>query len=291
MIVLKAGLISAAVLLIVAGLLYRYLPLETFNLFVGKDTGSRLIASDVSYGPDPRHRLDVYMPATGVGPWPVVIFIHGGSWSSGNKNPYEFVGRALAAQGFVAVLPNYRLHPEHPFPAFVEDAALVIDWATRHAGTYGGDQSRIFVTGHSAGAYNAAMAVLDKHYLATLGTDTSAIKGVALLAGPLDFLPLDSRISIDVFGKVPDLPSTQPVNFVRPDAPPFLLLHGTADGTCYPRNSIRLDERLRAASAQSTLKLYQGVSHVGIMLALAKPLRSGTPTLADLVAFFRTPQK
>jgi len=286
LIALKVGLVSLVVLLAAVVLLYRYLPLETFNLFVPKDDGSRLIASDVAYGPDPRHRLDVYVPTTGAGPWPVVIFIHGGSWSSGNKNPYAFVGRALAAQGFVAVLPNYRLHPENPYPAFVEDAALVIDWATRHASDFGGDQKQVFVSGHSAGAYNVAMAVLDKKYLAALGADASAIKGVSLLAGPLDFLPLDSTISIDVFGKVPDLPSTQPVNFVRADAPPFLILHGTADGTCYPRNSISLDAKLRAAGAESTLKLYQDVSHVGIMLDMAKPLRGAAPTLQDMADFF-----
>ncbi|WP_196502993.1 alpha/beta hydrolase [Aestuariivirga litoralis] len=282
----KIVMYAIAALLIVGGLLYTYLPLETFNLFIPKDAGSRLLIGDVAYGPDPRHRLDIYAPTEGKGPWPVVVFVHGGSWSSGNKNPYEFVGRALAAQGYLVLVPNYRLHPEHPYPAFVEDAALTIDWATRHASEYGGDQSHVFVSGHSAGAYNVAMAVLDKHYLAALGTDAFAIKGVALLAGPLDFLPLDSKISIDVFGRVADLPSTQPVNFVRADAPPFLILHGTEDQTCYPRNSVSLDAKLRAAGASSTLKLYDGVSHVGIMIALAKPLRSRTPTLADMVVFF-----
>lgn len=275
-------------LAVVAGIAYFYVPLETFNLFIPKDEGSRLLASDVAYGPDPRHRLDVYVPTVGLGPWPVVVFVHGGSWSSGNKNPYEFVGRALAAQGFVAMLPNYRLHPEHRYPAFVEDTALAIDWATRNAADYGGDPHKVFVSGHSAGAYNVSLAVLDKHYLAALGTDTSVIKGVVLLAGPLDFLPLDGPVSQDVFGQASDLPGTQPVHFVRPDAPPFLLLHGTEDLTCWPKNSISLDEKLRAAGASSRLILYQGVSHAGILLAFAKPLRSGTPALADIVAFFKS---
>ena len=274
--------------LIATGLLYHFAALETFNLLVPKDADSALVQRNEAFGPGPRNVLDIYAPATGKGPWPVVVFVHGGSWQGGSKEPYGFVGRALAAQGFLTFVITYRLHPQNPYPAFVEDTALALDWATRHAGEYGGNQKRVFAMGHSAGAYNVAEAILDKHYLQQLGTDVSAIKGIATLAGPLDFLPLDSAVSIDVFGKVPNLPDTQPVNHVRPDAPPFLILHGTEDKTCRPRNSINLDKALRAAGAASTLKLYQGVGHVGIMLALAKPLRGLAPTLADVVTFFRS---
>ncbi len=272
--------------LIVGGLAYHFAALEIFNALLPKDAGSHLLAGNVAYGADPRQHLDIYAPTTGTGPWPVVVFVHGGSWSSGNKNNYEFVGRALAAQGFIAILPSYRLHPQNPFPAFVEDTARAIDWSTRHAQDYLGDPRRVFVSGHSAGAYNVALAVLDPKYFSAFGTDVTAIRGVALLAAPLDFLPLEGQIPKDVFGKVPDLASTQPVNFVRKDVPPFLLLHGTADGTCYPRNSISLDRQLRAAGASSELKLYDGVTHVGIVMALSKPFRGKAPALSDMTAFF-----
>lgn len=276
-----------AFLLIVGGLLYHFVPLETFNLLVPKDEASAQTQRNIAYGPDPRNVLDIYAPTSGAGPWPVIVFIHGGSWSSGNKVPYEFVGRALAAQGFLTLVINYRLHPEHPYPSFVEDAALALDWATRHAGEYGGNPHRIFGMGHSAGGYNVSLAVLDKKYLAKFGTDVSAIKAVASLAAPLDFLPLDTPVSIAVFGKAADLPDTQPITYVRADAPPFLFLHGTADTTCLPKNSINIDKAIRAAGAASTLKLYDGISHVGIMLAMSKPLRGSAPTLDDVVTFFR----
>ena len=274
--------------LIATGLLYHFAALETFNLLVPKDRASALVQRNLAYGPSPRNLLDVYAPTTIPGPWPVVVFVHGGSWQSGSKEPYAFAGRALAAQGFLTLLISYRLHPQSPYPAFVDDTALALDWATRHAAEYGGDQKRVFAMGHSAGAYNVAEAILDKHFLQQLGTDVSAIKGVATLAGPLDFLPLDSRVSLEVFGRVPNLPDTQPVNHVRADAPPFLILHGTQDKTCRPSNSINLDKALRAAGAASTLKVYQGVGHVGIMMALAKPLRGLAPTLDDVVSFFRS---
>ncbi len=268
------------------GYVYAYYPLAAFNLVTPKDDSKR-IARDISFGPDPRLVLDVYAPSQGAGPFPTVIFVHGGSWTFGTKDPYEFLGRALAAQGYVVFLPQYRLHPEHRYPVFVEDTALAMDWVTRHAGDYGGDAKKIFVTGHSAGAYNIALAILDKHYLAALGTDTSVIKGVAMLAGPSDFLPLDSPISIDVFKDVADLPATQPITFARADAPPFLIMHGTADETCKPKNSVNFHRRLTEVGGKAELKLYEGVNHVDIMLALSRPLRGRAPSLKDMTAFFK----
>ena len=277
-----------AIVLIIGGLLFHFAALQVFNFIIPKDANTQLLANNVHYGSDERQVLDIYAPDKPAGPLPIVVFVHGGSWSSGNKNPYEFVGRALAAQGYLTLVANYRLHPEHPFPAFVEDAALALDWATKHGAEYGGDGHTVFAMGHSAGAYNLALAILDKHYLANLGTDISAIKGVATLAGPFDFLPLDSPITKDVFGKLDHLEKTQPINFARTDAPPFLILHGTADATVFPKNAIALQKALLKAGANVTLKTYDGVSHVGIMVSLARPLRRLAPTLKDVVEFFRS---
>ena len=283
----STGLILAAVLLMGA-FVYHYAALEIYNALVPKDKGSKRIATDVPYGDGPRLKLDIYAPAEGQGPWPTIVFVHGGSWSSGNKNPYEFVGRALAAQGFLTLVPNYRLHPEHPYPAFVEDTALAIDWATRHAGEYGGDPKHIIASGHSAGGYNVALAILDKHYFAKLGTDVSAIKGVVLIAAPLDFLPLDPGVAQDVFGAVPDLPATQPITYARSVVPPFLILYGTADTTVRPKNSINMAAALKAVGVPVELKAYEGVSHVGIVLALSTWQRGNAPSLDDVTAFAKS---
>ena len=276
-----------AFLLIAGGLLYHFAALQMFNLLVSKDADSVLVATDLAYGADQRQRLDIYKPASGVGPWPVVVFVHGGSWQSGNKGPYEFVGRALAAQGFFTLVISYRLHPANPYPAFVEDTALAIDWATRESSKYGGDSTKVFAMGHSAGAYNIALAVLDKRYLARLHTDLTHLKGVVTMAGPFDFLPLDSTITIEVFSKLADLPSTQPVAFARPDAPPFLILHGADDTTVKPRNALALTKALQQQGADAHSIIYKGVSHVEIMLALSKPLRNRAPALADAVQFMK----
>ena len=109
------------------------------------------------------------------------------------------MGRALAAQGFVVVVPDYRLVPEVRFPAFLEDSAAAVRWARDNAAAFGGDGQRITLVGHSAGAYNAAMLALDPRWL---GPDRAAVRGFVTLAGPFDFLPLDDPATIAAFGSL-----------------------------------------------------------------------------------------
>jgi acetyl esterase/lipase len=258
-------------------------PLGTFNLLMPKDRASARIAEGLSYGPGERHKLDVYAPrAAAMARLPVIVFFYGGSWNSGRRQGYAFAARALAARGFVVVLPDYRLVPEVRYPEFLRDCAAAVRWSRSHAGAWGGDGERIVLIGHSAGAYNAAMVALDP---GLLGPDRSAIRGFAGLAGPADFLPLDDPASIAAFGAWPRPAETQPVSHAGPGAPPALLLHGTGDTRVRPRNSHRLAARLNAAGGDVRLKLYPGLGHVGILIALAIPFRRQAPVLADVAAF------
>ena len=118
-----------AVILVVGGLGYHFARLQIFNALVPKDAGSSISIADLPYGPDARQILDVYMPREAKLPLPVIVFVHGGSWEEGSKDSYTFAGRALAAQGFLTVVVNYRLHPEHQYPAFVDDLDLALRWA------------------------------------------------------------------------------------------------------------------------------------------------------------------
>ena len=195
-------------------------------------------------------------------------------------------GRSFAAKGFLTLVADYRKRPAHPYPAFVEDAALALAFAQKQTAQYGGDGGPVVAVGHSAGAYNLAQAVLDKRYLVAAGVNETGIKAVVTLAGPFDFLPLDTHVTTATFGQVGDLPSTQPITFARADAPPFLLLTGTEDTTVFPRNSEALFSKLSAMGAKVEIKQYAGVGHVGILLRTAKPFRSAaTLVLDDIVAF------
>ena len=169
--------------------------------------------ANLAYGPEPRQRLDVYVPEAPLKESrAVILFIHGGSWNSGSKDQYRFVGTSLAERGFVAVLPNYRLNPAVRFPDFVADAAAAVTWTLRNIASYGGDPRRVFVMGHSAGAHIALLLTLDRRYLVAAGASADDLRGVIGLSGPYDF-KVDSALLRSVFGSAPDIQQTQPVYF------------------------------------------------------------------------------
>ena len=226
--------------------------------------------------------LDLYRPVA-ARPAPVVVFLYGGSWRNGERNYYRFVGTALARRGVLVIIPDYRKAPAAPFPAFMDDAARAVAWARAHAAEHGGDPARIHVMGHSAGAHIAALLATDDQYLRRVGMAPRDLAGVVGLAGPYDFLPITDPKIKDVFGAEADWPRSQPVNFVDGDEPPFLLLHGGADRTVWPRNSENLAAKLRATGEPVTLTIVPGVSHVGLVNGFLSPRFS--PVLADSLQF------
>jgi acetyl esterase/lipase len=242
--------------------------------------------ANIAYGADPQQRLDVYVPERAAPePRPVVVFWHGGRWRYGDKADYRFVGAALAESGYVAVVANYRHYPQVKMPGFLSDAAQAALWAAAHAKEYGGNPERLYLMGHSAGAHLAAMVTLDPRYFAAAGRTAPPITGVIGLSGPYDFLPLLEPDVQDMFGPPPIYPESQPINFVRGDAPPMLLVHGLEDDTVRPKNSCNLAAALRAAGVPVTLKLYPKISHSDTVAALTSLLRGRAPTLADIRAF------
>ena len=260
-------------------------PLSLFDAIGPRDSGGRLAARNRVFGKDPRDRLDVYVPVAAADAAPVLVFFYGGSWDSGSKDDYAFVGHALAAQGFVTVLPDYRLYPQVRFPDFLKDGAAAIAWVRDNIATYGGDPRRIVLAGHSAGAYNAVMLALDPRYLEGAGVDPKVVRAVAGLSGPYDFLPLDTDTTTKVFGQAADLSQTQPINFVGPLSPPMFLATGDGDTTVLPRHTKSLAARLRAANVPVQERTYRGLDHRDTLLALSVTFRSKAPELAEMSSF------
>ena len=261
--------------------------LGLFNAFVPKDTASSRVVEGISYGPADRQKLDVYVPEgrTSKG---TLVFIYGGSWNSGRKEDYGFVGRAFASLGYTTIVPDYRLVPEVRYPAFVEDAAAAVAWTTRNVSRYGADPYRIFLAGHSAGAYNAIMLALSPEFLLAEGVSPDVVSCAAGLSGPYDFLPLDSDATREAFAGIDDLRRTQPVNRVAKAAPPIFLATGDADETVSPRHTAALSRALTSGRQDVQVKTYQRIGHAGILLALSRPLRSRAPVLQDMNRFFET---
>lgn len=262
-------------------------PIRLFNILIPE---SGLEAThDIAYGTMPRTKLDVYRPRSSTSApaamaKPVVVFFYGGAWDSGDKSGYLFVAEALTSRGYVVVMPNYRLYPEVTFPTYMDDAALAVKWTFDNIAQYGGDPARVFVMGHSAGAQLAALVAYDAKYLERIAVNTRRIKGVVSLAGPMDFLPL-TEPKLEFIFPLPVRAASQPINFINGNEPPTLLLHGQADTRVGIHNSRNLAARIIARGGDVEATYYPEMGHVGILLALAAPLRDGKPVLDRVVKF------
>ncbi|QHF01608.1 alpha/beta hydrolase fold domain-containing protein [Pseudomonas asturiensis] len=247
--------------------------------------------SGLAYGPDPRNRLDVYTPKTKVAQAPVVVFFYGGSWNSGSRSDYDFVGESLAAKGIVVIIADYRLYPQVRYPSFLEDSAKALAWAYRNAAAFGGDTHRLYVMGHSSGAYNASMLALDARWLAREGLSPAILSGWIGLAGPYDFLPIKNADVKPVFFFPNSPPDSQPINHVSAGAPRALLMASDDDSLVNPvRNTGGLATRLRDDGVQVRERYFSRTNHGTLIGAFARPLRSLAPVLDEVVLFVNPPR-
>jgi acetyl esterase/lipase len=247
------------------------------------------LAQGVSYGPEARHTLDVYSPLDLKGPAPVVVFFYGGNWNDGARSDYRFVGEALASHGMVTVVADYRLYPDVRYPGFLEDSARAVAWTVKNVSCYGGDERRLFVMGHSAGAYIAAMLALDPRWLAAYGLAPKALRGWIGLAGPYDFIPIQNLTTRPVFW-YPDTPAdSQPINHVSAASPPALLIAAQKDDLVNPhRNTGGLATRLRASGVEVQEVYFKHISHATLIGAMSRPLRGLAPVLATVERFVKS---
>lgn len=287
---------SSAILALIAGLMLAALvsrcsPVGVLNALTPVSTYQ--LTKGISYGADPRQRLDIYQPQPPASGQPLVVFFYGGSWHRGDRKDYEFVGEALASRGVVTVLADYRLYPQVHYPDFLQDCAAAVAWAAREAGRHGADPRRLYVMGHSAGAYNAAMLALDARWLAQVGMSPAALAGWIGLAGPYDFLPIINPDVRPVFNHPNYPPGSQPIGYASSSAPRTFLGAATTDTLVNPqRNTQQMADKLRAAGVPVSLKFYHRVNHITLASAFARPLRWLAPVLDDVDGFVhsdRTP--
>lgn len=234
-------------------------------------------ATDSAYSAE-RHVLDVYAPKQKSATLrPVVVFIHGGSWNSGNKNFYSFIGRRLAKQGVVAVIINYRLAPQVQVPQMADDCARAVIWATEHIREYGGDPQRVFVMGHSAGGGLAALLAADDRLFARRGVARNPVRG-AILDDPAgldmyDYLqkmqyPGDAQYLVP-FGKQPGVwREVSAMYHITADTPPYLIYVG---GKTYPSisgSSRKFREKLKGLGREPQFAVLPGKHHIPMVLQL-----------------------
>jgi acetyl esterase/lipase len=244
---------------------------------------SRSLLYDVERG----LAVDVYRATDAPANAPLVLFFYGGTWRYGQREWYRFVGEALADQGFVVMIPDYRTAPEVTWPAFVEDAARAAAFARTRAAEYGADPSRMFLMGHSAGGHIAAMLATDARWLGAVGLKPRDFRALIGLAGPYDFLPIWNPRMKEIFPDNGQLVETQPIHFVDGDEPPMLLLRGEQDIIVLPRHNEEMAALLGSVGVPVEVKSYPLVGHSQIVTALARDRADLAPTLGDVVDYVK----
>lgn len=250
------------------------------------------LAAQGRYGDARNQNVELWVPdgPAPQGGWPTAVFVYGGGWHSGDTASYRFVARTLAEHGYATALVGYRLVADGGrFPAMLQDTAAGMRWVRDHAAANGMSADGLTLIGHSAGAYNVLMMGLDPQWLEGAGVPQSAVEGVASLAGPADFYPFTSDSAKNALGNAPDPQLTQPIRFVRSDAPPILLLHGTTDDVVRVRNSRNLAAALRKAGGRVEEIEFEGMGHAGIVMGLSKPFAQNGKVTGPLLAFMRAP--
>ncbi|RZL65233.1 MAG: alpha/beta hydrolase [Variovorax sp.] len=264
-------------------------PVKVLNRLVPSSTYD--FEGDVRYGAAERQRLDIYRPLaatqTASAARPLVVFFYGGTWTTGERASFKFVGEALASRGAVVVIPDYGLSPTFKYPVFAQDSALAVKWALDNAARLGADPKQVYVMGHSSGGYNAAMVALDPRWLGAVGASPKALAGWIGLAGPYDFLPIENPDAQVAFNWPNTPPDSQPLAHVSAAAPRTLLMAARNDKLVNPvRNTGQMAARLRAAGVEVQTREFDDLSHITLIGAVAKPLQwLGGPVLPPLEDF------
>jgi len=242
-------------------------------------SSSYKLAKDISYGEGARQKLDIYAPNALKTNAPIVMFIHGGSWDTGSKNMYKFIGEAFASEGYTTVIPNYSLYPEAVYPAFINDTAAAIAFTAKRY-----DRPVILVS-HSAGAYNAVMTTVDPQYLKAQGMDVcKTIAGTVGMAGPYGAFPMTDEPYITIF---PDRHTGDdaPVQMQLGPTPPLFLPIGDKDTTVSDLHGRELAKKVTARGGKAEFKLYPGLNHTDMAKVLSKYFDKDATLKADILRF------
>lgn len=252
------------------------------------------VSKNILYGDEPLQDLDIYYPksltkamkaeSAITDSYPMVVFVHGGSWENGNKEQYAFVGQSLAQAGYVTAVINYRKAPEHVYPDYVEDTAQAIAWSIDNATSLHADPKKLAVVGHSSGAFNAVAAIANEDFLKPYGVKPTDVAAVIGIAGPYsyDFRKFDSSTAFAA-DATPD--NVMPDRQIKGAQPPYLLLTAEKDKIVHVTNTIKMTQALKDAGVSVETGEIARASHATSIGAMAPPLRWINDVRAQVLAY------
>src|SRR5262245_11795523 len=230
------------------------------------------LAYNAAKNADPvRHKLDLYVPK-GAKDFPVMMFVHGGAWTSGNKDLYAALGNTFAQQGIGTAIINYRLsnrngtgvkHPEH-----VKDVAKAFAWVKENVAKHGGNKDNLYVSGHSAGGHLVSLLATDEQYLKAEGCSVADIKGVMTISGVYTISATLNRFQ-NIFGEDESTcKAASPITHVKEKEPPFLIAYGTKDFPSLDQMAEQFGKKLKDCKCDTrVMKLER--DHYTIIIQLA----------------------
>jgi acetyl esterase/lipase len=220
---------------------------------------------DLSYGPDRKHRLDLYLPRARVAGAPVLIFLHGGSWTHGYKEWMGLMAPALVDLPAIFIAANYRLAPAHRFPAQLQDTLAILAWTAAEIGTCGGDRARIFLGGHSAGGHLAALATLRRDLWPRHGIAPGAVRACLPVSTTFDYRgrPEDAG---SFLARPEDAGAASPIAYVEGNRVPFLIAYGSADFERAKQTSRAMAAALKEAGCAASEMEVAGEDHFEMSL-------------------------
>ncbi|HEX5431153.1 MAG TPA: alpha/beta fold hydrolase [Bryobacteraceae bacterium] len=235
------------------------------------------VERDVMYAAGSAHKLDLYLPQ-GRTHFPALLFVPGEAWRTANRSLASALGNRLAQAGIAVAVPGYRLMPDHPHPAQIEDVAAAFAWIYRNIARYGGDASRIYVGGHSAGGHLISLLALDREWLAKLEIPITAIRGAVSISGIYDLR------NATVFLDAGDRNEASPAKYVDSHAPPFLVAYCQWDYLGFPKQARDFDADLRKSFVSAQLVYVPGENHVSEIPGMAQ---DANPLTAAILSFIK----
>jgi acetyl esterase/lipase len=246
--------------------------------------GSSLMDETYCTPEDSPQKMDLYFPASG-GPWPVLVFVHGGSWTEGDKAEAAEMQKNMNEQGYVLVSINYRLYPTVRFPAMIEDVKCAIRSLRANASQFNIDPNRIAVRGDSAGGHLVSLLATSDPANGWDGGEysdqSSRIQAAIVLAPATDFSQEFSNDDIQMLVYVAfgtrNIPAASPITHITSDDPPFLLIHGNRDPVIPFEQSQSMYDALQKAGVPAELVVVENADH-----SLTAPDGSAKPTLEEI---------
>ncbi len=231
-----------------------------------------------------KHKLDIYKKEGLAANAPVLFFVHGGAWRSGDRKQYPFFGNLFTKSGYIVVVPSYRLSPKVKHPGHIEDVAAAFAWTVKNIAARGGDPARIVVAGHSAGGHLVALLATNPQWLATYGLDARNIRAVLALSGVYNLTALEGSTNSAVFGSDPDvLRGASALKQIRSGLPPFLVTYCQWDYATLPQQAVEFHDALKSAGLRSELVYIPGESHITEMTNITKPTDALARTMQNFL--------